>query len=59
MVSNGHNVFGSDVAGNIAGDRENVAAGADLRRDRPRHRRRQAQPHAASCRSRTASPTRP
>jgi hypothetical protein len=27
-VSNGHNIFGSDVAGNIAGDVENVAASA-------------------------------
>ena len=27
-LSNGHNVFGSDVLGNVAGDRENVAAGA-------------------------------
>ena len=27
-LSNGHNVFGSDVTGNIAGDRENVAPGA-------------------------------
>jgi hypothetical protein len=27
-LSNGHNVFGTDVAGNIAGDRENVAPGA-------------------------------
>ncbi|MFZ1428574.1 MAG: right-handed parallel beta-helix repeat-containing protein [Geminicoccaceae bacterium] len=26
-MSNGHNVFGTDVTGNIAGDRENVAAG--------------------------------
>ena len=26
--SNGHNVFGSDVAGNVAGDRENVAPAA-------------------------------
>ena len=26
--SNGHNVFGSDVAGNVPGDRENIAAGA-------------------------------
>lgn len=26
--SNGHNIFGSDVAGNIAGDRENVAPSA-------------------------------
>ena len=42
--SNGHNVFGSDVAGSVAGDRENIAPGADLRHDRPRHRRRPAQP---------------
>ena len=27
-MSNGHNIFGSDVAGNIAGDRENIAASA-------------------------------
>ena len=27
-LSNGHNVFGSDVAGNIPGDRENIAPGA-------------------------------
>jgi predicted outer membrane repeat protein len=26
-LSNGHNLFGSDVAGDVAGDRENVAAG--------------------------------
>ena len=26
--SNGHNIFGSDVAGNVAGDRENMAPGA-------------------------------
>jgi Ca2+-binding RTX toxin-like protein len=25
VVSNGHNIFGSDAAGNVAGDRENVA----------------------------------
>ena len=27
-ISNGHNIFGSDVAGNVAGDRENIAASA-------------------------------
>jgi Ca2+-binding RTX toxin-like protein len=26
MISNGHNIFGSDVAGNVAGDIENAAA---------------------------------
>ena len=26
LYSNGHNIFGSDVSGNVAGDRENVAA---------------------------------
>ena len=28
VTSNGHNIFGSDVAGNVAGDRENVPASA-------------------------------
>jgi Ca2+-binding RTX toxin-like protein len=28
ILSNGHNIFGSDVAGDIAGDRENVAPNA-------------------------------
>ena len=28
VISDGHNIFGSDVAGNIPGDRENVAASA-------------------------------
>ena len=27
-LSNGHNIFGSDVLGNVAGDRENIAASA-------------------------------
>ena len=27
-LTNGHNIFGSDVAGNVAGDRENIAPGA-------------------------------
>ena len=27
-LSNGHNIFGSDVLGNVAGDRENIAANA-------------------------------
>jgi len=26
--SNGHNIFGSDVLGNVSGDRENIAASA-------------------------------
>jgi hypothetical protein len=28
ILSNGHNVFGSDVAGNVPGDRENIAGSA-------------------------------
>ncbi len=42
-LSNGHNIFGSDVLGNVAGDRENIAASAVFANHRSGHRRRAGQ----------------
>ena len=56
--SNGHNIFGSDVAGAIAGDRENIAASRDLRRASTPTPAAACSTPAASSRCATASPTR-
>ena len=54
-LSNGHNVFGSDVVGNDPGDRENIAASAIFAAIDPGRWR--CRP--ASSRCATTSPTRP
>ena len=56
-VSNGHNVFGSDVQGNVPGDREDVAPSVVFASFDPATGGGKLA-RAASCRSSRASPTR-
>ena len=57
ITSNGHNVFGSDVVGNVAGDLENAIA-SSFRQHRSQHGAAWSTP-TASSRCATASPTPP